>query len=282
MKALLLLPFLFVSEVQAISCNPHPELHITSNHNKSNQLINTGISQSDWDSVLDKIESIYVPYLQPAGIEFKVTRKWDDPTVNAHPRREGNVWTIDMYGGYAQAASATKDALAMLACHEVAHHLGGGAFFYPTPYEWASAEGQSDYWASLKCLRTYFQDEDNIKELEGKTFPESLSEACKASWEDPQDQAICIRSSLAGFDMNMVWTNGVGGFSFDTKDPLVVSETQVYHPDFQCRVDTIVEGSLCTVDKEIRTIDKDADTGMCNVRDGHKTGLRPKCWYSYL
>jgi hypothetical protein len=275
MKAVSLALAFLLSSAQVIACNPNPLiLQIPADA----KYVGDGLTKEEWNQIFDKVESIYQPFLKPAGVEFKVDRQWDNASVNGTVGRTNNLWTIIIYGGYARTKQTTKDALAMIACHEIGHHLGETSY-YPAPYEWASVEGQADYYSTTKCLRKYFADEDNIEYLQDKEIPATLKERCEKAWSNENEIAICIRSALAGLQMNLVWTQGTRSFDFHTPDTSVVTSIQLRHPAYQCRLDTYFQGALCSVDHMVAMSKEDKFTGNCNERDGHKEGFRPSCWY---
>jgi hypothetical protein len=58
-----------------------------------------------------------------------------------------------MYGGLARYPGMTEMGFQIVLCHEIGHHLGGQPT-YNQGRDWASVEGQSDYWATLSCMKT--------------------------------------------------------------------------------------------------------------------------------
>ena len=116
-----------------------------------------GITEAQFNAVIDKIEVIYSPIAKSLGKEYLVARKWDDGTVNANASQSGSKWNINMYGGLARHATITEDGFALVLCHETGHLLGGAPKVAGFMNKWASNEGQADYFANLKCLRKTFQ-----------------------------------------------------------------------------------------------------------------------------
>lgn len=234
------------------------------------------LSKRLWDEVLDEIETLYNYHLTPAGVELKIDRYWNDPRTNGTVRREGKLWRVLIYGGYTTSPHVTADVIARVACHEIGHHLGG-TVFYPGAYSWAAGEGQSDYFATLKCLRKYFEDKDNARALAKVKIPAIVREKCEQVWSDVRDQLICMRSSMAAKAWTLVMFNN-DSFKFETPDSDVVKVTNVYHPDPQCRLDTHFQGALCTADHRVDIDLNDPSVGTC-TSGKYEVGLRPKCWY---
>lgn len=88
---------------------------------------------------------------------------------NASAQRMGSTWVVNMYGGLARHNEITIDGFALVLCHEIGHHLGG-APKYGGFNTWGTNEGGSDYFATLKCLRRIFQNDDNTKAIENMTI----------------------------------------------------------------------------------------------------------------
>ena len=66
---------------------------------------------------------------------------------------------------------------------------------------------------------------------------------------------------------------------FDTPDPAVVSTMFDKHPGTQCRLDTYLQGSLCTQPLSSVLSDTNPAAGTCTRSGGFQTGFRPLCWY---
>src|SRR4051812_30887126 len=86
---------------------------------------------------------------------------WSDNSFYGQINIEGAPFgfSFDISGGLATRPSVTEDVLILIGCHEIGHLMGGEPL--KSPGYIISAEGQADYYATLKCARKYFQDEDN-------------------------------------------------------------------------------------------------------------------------
>ena len=68
----------------------------------------------------------------------------------------------------------TVDGMALVACHEMGHHMGGAPKidgWYGS--SWATNEGGADYYGTLKCARRFFAGDDNasiVKTLDYRSF----------------------------------------------------------------------------------------------------------------
>lgn len=234
------------------------------------------IEKAKFDGVLDKIETLYKPIISKKGGTFKVVRNWNDGTVNAYADRSGRTWSIHMFGGMARHPAVTEDAFAAVACHEVGHHLGGAPHFGA---DWASIEGQSDYFAFTKCLRMMFEKDDNKKIVQGMTVDPEAEKRCKANWSSQQDEYLCIRATMANLALGLVLVEDTGkpNPKLDTPDSTQVTTTNGDHPEAQCRVDTMLQASLCTVPFSEELGDRDYRIGACV--DYLKDGSRSRCWF---
>lgn len=243
-----------------------------------------GISEKEFNDVIDKVETIYSPIISSMGAKLNIVRNWTDGTVNAYAQQSGKNWTVQMFGGLARHETITVDGMALVVCHELGHHIGG-APRKTFGSAWASNEGQSDYFANLKCLRRAWINDNNEEIVKTLNAPEALVKACGKSHLFNQDYFICIRGGMAGMSVSKLFQalrNATVEPKFDTPDTKVVTRTDDNHPAYQCRLDTYFQGSLC---EAAFTEDVSANsevTGTCHGSLGHKVGTRPVCWFKPL
>jgi hypothetical protein len=240
-----------------------------------------GIAQTQFNEVLDRVERLYASEFGRRGASFSIERRWSDGTVNAFADQSGQIWRITMYGGFARYPGMTYDAFAAVACHEVGHHLGG-APKYDT-MDWASAEGQADYYAMAKCLKRLFENDDNARLLAGRRLDPAVVHACEAEHASQRDRLVCVRASLAGASLSGVFRALEGGgpaLAFVTPDGTRVAKTVVNHPLPQCRLDTYFQGALCRVNPWSAASDTNPTVGYCADSRAYTRGLRPRCWYA--
>ncbi len=256
-----------------------------------------GISEQMFNKIIDQVEKVYAPIVQSKGGNLVIERKWKDNTVNAYAVRSGDTWRVAMFGGLARHPEATPDGFAMVLCHELGHHLAGAPKYGGT--DWASVEGQSDYFASAKCMRKVLEKIDNWESLR-RLYDENdidplVAERCKAGQGASKQQfAICVRSALGGKALARLLAS-VGGSSepdFNTPDTSKVKSTMQGHPPAQCRLDTYFGGAVCPVGHDQDFDDKDPKKGACNLSAGQERqtsrrealmntlGARPACWYA--
>lgn len=244
--------------------------------------VKSGITQQEFNSVIDKIESIYGSIINGYGGNLQVERLWSDGTVNAMASRQGNTYLVKMFGGLARHQAITKDGFALVACHEVGHHIGGvPRYTEQAGGSWASTEGQSDYFATTKCLRKLFRNDNNIEIVANMQIDPVASTKCESQFSDPNEIAICKRIAMAGFSGSSLFAN-MGGNSlprFDQPDSNIVNRTYESHPAYQCRLDTYYQGAICTVADSVEIGQSNPDVGTCNRTEQFTEGLRPLCWF---
>lgn len=237
-----------------------------------------GIGEQQFNDVLSIVENIYKPQVAALGKVLELRRLWKDATVNASAQQSGNRYILNMYGGLARHATITMDGMALVACHELGHHLGGA----PKVSSWASNEGQSDYYANMKCLKQIFSDTASLNFTRLSAGDEVAEKGCEAMYADPQERAICVRAAMAGKSVAYLFQalrNETVVPRFDTPDPKAVGSTYNQHPATQCRMDTYLQGSLCTQPVSAPLSHTNPVVGTCTRSGGFQAGFRPLCWY---
>lgn len=278
----------------AESCFPTNKEQIPVFDNLRNDEDITGITEEDFNIVLDELEAVYTEVFEDLGKKFVVNRLWENAQVNASAQQSGSNWIINMYGGLARHKHATIDSFRVVACHEIGHHLGGApvkSSWWGT-VSWASNEGQSDYYANFVCMKKLILEGQeggldivspdlSIYEPEEIEVAETVcSERFDSSIDSnfDTDYNICVRTSLAGLSLGRL-LGGSDSISLLKKDSSVATKTNHNHPKAQCRADTYLAASLCDTPTSVVLDSKDPNLGTCNRRDGFEYGLRPLCWY---
>ncbi|MEC7275473.1 MAG: hypothetical protein VXV96_04060 [Bdellovibrionota bacterium] len=268
------------------ACDQHGNDGIVEENNlwiPSNVKTVTGMNEATFNTVLDRVEKIYAPIVSAEGKTLKVERKWSDGTVNAYAQQRGNTWQISMFGGLARHETVTPDGFALVACHELGHHLGGQPrkrSWFGTA--WASNEGQSDYFGSSKCMRKYMEEDDNVALMDGVEVPAFAVEKCEANFSNVEEIAMCKRNAMAGMSLAGLFRalrNLAEPLDFTTPDDNVVRSTDHNHPQPQCRLDTYFAGSICDVDAYADMDPSDETVNVCTRVDGYSIEARPLCWY---
>lgn len=242
------------------------------------------MTEAEFNQVIDRVESIYTPIIEAKGKKFEIIRKWKDGTVNAYAQQSGKTWKVSMFGGLARHKEATVDGFALVLCHETGHHLGGApkttSLFGRST--WASNEGQSDYWGSMKCLRKFMEKDDNVGIVANLNVDPVVKERCEKTFTHENDVAMCIRGAYAGLALGNLLNSlsrSETRVKFDTPSKKVVSRTNMKHPPAQCRLDTYFSGSVCERDHYSDVDNVNADQGVCNRKQRDSSGIRPLCWF---
>lgn len=273
---------------------PPNNLHLLDNPNRP-----ANISEQRFNQIIDEVINIWVPVAAAKKIKLNVEKKWTDPTVNASASQSGSTWIVNMYGGLARRPEVTEDGFAMVVCHELGHHFGGYSFYGRT--DWASAEGESDYFATNVCAKYIWgkQVQRNSLYRRLRETPPTVQKACDTVWNgNANAQAWCVRTALGGLSLAnlLAVLGGSKAPNFDTPDKNVVKKTDPSHPKAQCRLDTYFSGALCTQKWDINVIpakgfpqgqdtpdaEKEAMKYSCFEAAGAKVGVRPACWFKPL
>jgi hypothetical protein len=239
------------------------------------------MTEEKFNEIIDRVDKHYSPIVKELGGKLKWNRKWSDGTVNASAQRFMSTYKVNMYGGLARHELVTDDGFAMVVCHELGHHLAGAPKVGGFMMKWASNEGQSDYFASLKCFRRVFESDDNKAIVANMVIPALVTAKCEANYSDSNDIALCSRISVAGKSLaNLLGSlRSSAEVKFDTPDTSVVSTINHKHPAAQCRLDTYFQGALCDRRISDELSNSDAKVGTCNRDQGYTDGVRPLCWF---
>lgn len=289
MKSLMqgMLALTMIASIPTIACTVDgKEGFVPKNNLKifANSALNNRMNEEQFNAVIDKVETIYAPIISNMGATLQVERKWDDPTVNAYAQQFGKSWRVSMFGGLARHETITEDGLALVVCHEIGHHIGGAPKkISPWSSPWASNEGQADYFATLKCLRRAWLNDNNEEIVKAMTnVPDSLKRACGGQFVWNSDYYSCIRGGMAGMSVSrlfMALRNSTVEPKFETPDSKVVTTTDDNHPAYQCRLDTYFQGALCEVGHNEDVSQTNEVAGTCHGTLGHSSGTRPLCWF---
>jgi len=255
---------------------PDNDMYISESDKASNNM-----TQERFNQIITRVEKAYAPIVASKGANFSVIKNWTDGTVNAYASQNGKTWTVSMFGGLARHPLVTDDGFMLVVCHETGHHLGGAPKKNVLGGRWASNEGQSDYFGSMKCMRRVLENDDNIAIVSKMLVDPFVAIKCKSAYTNENEIALCKRIAMAGKSLALLLAE-LGKskkISFTTPSKTVVTKTNDNHPDAQCRMDTYLSGTLCDMSYDQDVDDKDPTVGVCLQRDGHKQGTRPLCWY---
>lgn len=239
-----------------------------------------GMTEARFLSIIKRVSDAYAPIVESKGATLDMINNWDDETVNAYAHRDGNVWHVSMFGGLARHPETTDDGFMLVVCHETGHHLGG-APKYGGGSDWASNEGQADYFGSLKCMKRVLENDDNVSIVAGMTIDAEATKQCQSVYKNASEVALCQRIAMAGKSLGRLLGDlgGNSNVNFNTPDKKVVKRTNDAHPAAQCRLDTYFGGGLCDKAFSEDVSETSPVPGTCIKKDGYKVGPRPLCWY---
>ncbi len=257
------------------------------------------MNEETFNKVIDHVFKRYEAIIKDLGGVLKIKKLWKDNTVNAYAQRIGSTYLVTMFGGLARHKDVTPDGFALVVCHEIGHHIGGAPKY--SGNNWASTEGQSDYWGAMNCAKRIFENFDNVKYVQkrirkarklraqGKRRKASkiLSEYALGKCTDAykgkkEDIALCYRIAMAGQSLANLLADlrGVKYPNFETPDPTKVGKSFPRHPKPQCRLDTYFQGALCNIAYDKDVDQKDPFLNTCARKDGKTIGVRPNCWFN--
>jgi subtilisin-like proprotein convertase family protein len=286
----LLMATLFAAEAQA-SFLPQNNLHL-----QDNLLGFTNVEETEFNGIIDKVAKYYSPIVKSHGGTLNMIRDWNDSTVNAYAAQEMSNWNVKMFGGLARRPEITPDGFTAVVCHEMGHHLGGFYFYANSSTEWAASEGQSDYFATHSCLPNIWRNEKDNNAKSRATASPFIRSQCDGVWHTTDAQNLCYRVASAGESLATMLSALRNGEApkFETPDPKEVDVTSIEHPAAQCRLDTYLQGALCTqsFDEKIipgranrygqnsKQVELLSQASSCHAAAGFAFGTRPRCWFA--
>ncbi len=212
-----------------------------------------GLSEIQYYKVLSNFFAQYVNLVQDkTGKPFEVKFDWHNNYFGAFAELRENKYSISLWGGMARAEGMTEEVAYTILCHELGHILGGDPKQTIKYSDWASIEGQSDFFATKRCMPHL------LKSIKMKTSSISsyAKEICKGNKE-------CETIASASYLTNLFF------IKWSYKKNIEVSFEKIFipeaidlnlntYPTEQCRLETMLRGAECLVNKNCE---------------------RPSCWY---
>lgn len=215
---------------------------------------------------------------------------------------EAGAWAIPKETAWQVRASRAllaekpgDDVIAMILCHEVGHLLGGFPFKGAVPGvplaegTKEAAEMQSDYFAGKECLPRLFASEPEVNARFRDEVDASTRARCDDVWRDEGARDVCYRIARTAerFGIRDARRNGHPTPDLETPATDEVERTLSDYANSQCRVDTVVQGALCTKRNRVgvipgivdATISPDAEALSEPYACSEGPGARPRCWY---
>lgn len=275
--------FMFLSLI-SLSFNLSAHSFLEGNGPKLPIGVESNVSKNDFNLLLDNLEKLYKKEARKMGKRLSISGKYNSNIVNAYALQVyPGTMTVRVLGGIVRHPLMTYDGLALVVCHEIGHHMGGAPRKWERMNKWASDEGQSDYFAPLQCLRRLWKNDNNEAIINQRK--EKISEThskCIQSYSDAKEIALCERTLYAALDVTKLVAaarHEDESPNLGTFDPKVVEKTNQEHPASQCRLDTMLAGTLCTKSPEVFD-GVNAENGVCSELSGDIIGTRPHCWYA--
>lgn len=209
------------------------------------------VTEQDYIQIIQRFmgfatADIYAQYRKP----LLIPNEWESPFFAGYAKLDEKYAQISLWGGLVRAPGSTHGALVAILCHELGHLLGGEPRQRIAGADWASLEGQSDFFAAKTCMPRFF-----------KAYPQFSLNISEEVVKKCGDDLICQKTLQAGLEM----MNLLQRYSFKEYTPVdlqtlapATEELITSYPSEQCRLDTYVHGARCH--------DKDC--------------LPPPCWFA--
>lgn len=197
-----------------------------------------------------------------------INLEWETPYFSAWVKElTPSQYSINFWGGIARIPGMNDNGLALIACHEVGHLLGGEPRSKLPSFLWASAEGQSDYYATSLCLKDYFGFLFDTGKLNEPEVDRILYTRCLTQYAQTRDLLIClnIMNGIEGFKSVLFHLDAEKReISYSKKSPKAKKTNTDSYPDPQCRIETLIAGNFC---------------GPYEYPCLKKEKARPQCWF---
>lgn len=215
------------------------------------------ISIPDAENIIKEFTYAYENEVIKDGKRYVVNKKWSDNTFDLSIKLNAdNSLVLLITKGAIENKKMTKDAFRLILCHEFGHYFGGAP--KKNNQHWASSEGQSDYYATSKCIKRMLPQDDNfIQRVKNATL-------------------------LFGQMLAIMNNEDSKKISLEAKDSREVMSMDTTHPSAQCRVDTMIAGLNCPLSEKVEFSNTNPDVGAClesSIRPEIAAGARPRCWY---
>ncbi len=294
MKFYFTLCLLFLSSISMAKFLPDDEILVGA-------LLNVGPSNTDeagLQKMVTQLQEAYAPIVKTHGGRLNIKGSWRDEKLNAAASQLFGSWNVVISGGLVRRPELTTDGAMLILCHEMGHHLGGFAFGGGSPIggNWASNEGQSDYFATQSCARKIWAPELERNEQSYQSSSLEIRSQCAKVWEDQASQNLCARVLQASESVALTMAalrKDPTAPTFSTPDLSVVEQTYSGHPATQCRLDTSLQGALCTAafdenfipgkkakgGRSSEAAELESANFSCTKTSNYNIGLRPACWF---
>ncbi len=250
------------------------------------------ISQTEFEALTDRAIYEWRPMAQAHGATLVSRKLWNSDFVNAIANRNGLEWYLEMHGGFARQPEMNADIFMLILCHELGHHFGGYVFKWDF---WISSEGQADYFSTQVCVRKIWGAEPQKNATFRPLVGLESKSRCDSVWREQAQRDLCYRIATQSLTYTRMAARikSENAPSLEARDPRRVPDTRWGYPSIQCRLDTLIAGSLCTREFDVWKIpslnhpqgvqspeaERDAQPYSCFAQDGFTEGVRPRCWF---
>ena len=212
-----------------------------------------GLSESQYYKVLGTFMVEYYQLVKTkTGKDLIINFDWQNKFFGAFAKDEGTKYSISLWGGMSRAEGMTEELAYFILCHELGHILGGNPKQTIPGSDWASSEGQSDFFAAKRCI-PYLLKKIPMKKRHAS---KRTDEICKG---DTQCETIAsIGKEFINFAQRWSFQNYTEVKLGEIPAEVPKSLLRNVYPSDQCRVETVIQGATCLVNAN------------CS---------RPVCWY---
>lgn len=251
-------------------------------------------TEADAIVFLQKFKNLYDPIIAQMGKTLEIKIDWNIEEFNAGAVQRDGIFFINFEGGFIRTLEHEKDAIMYVACHEIGHHLAGFPF-YGYGNTWASSEGQSDYYATHVCLPKLWENDLAANSRARTNVHPKVKEICDQTYRAINEQNICYRSAMAAYvkESTSARLSNHPLPDFNTPSNYIATQTRFNHPDYQCRIDTALNGATCKKEWDDTIIpgknhpngqnSKEAEliaaNDSCHIDDPQPESMRPSCWF---
>ncbi len=195
-----------------------------------------GFPEEKYHAILDQFLITYGNIIQSKGGELEIIRDWSDGAVNMWAEKWGTRYILEIPGGMVRYYLINEEAFILSICHELGHLLGG-----PPQSGEISLEGQSDYFASSRCINKMLQQISPLKRL---NYDTDVIDVCTKERID--SHSLCLRAMQGAKSLTSYYAEIIQAPfpSLSTPSQSVVPKTLTTHPHPQCRLDTFKNGYL--------------------------------------
>lgn len=199
----------------------------------------SNVTEKDYLELITDFQARYgARVLEKTGKPLLIPNEWDSPYFAAFAIPRDTHFQVSLWGGTVRAPGFVKPLIAAILCHEIGHILGGEPLQTIPGSEWASTEGQSDFFAAKTCLPEFFS---RHPELIGEVDPK-IQKMCDGN-------EACQKTAQAGWLLvNLFQKYSYHEYvpvSLDVKAEPAKELIRNSYPSDQCRLDTFIQGALC-------------------------------------